>query len=103
MLFQCGAVPGSCTPAPIDLGGPGDQVVLTLFGTGIRGRSSLAAVEASIIGPPLEVLYAGPQGGFVGLDQVNIRLPANPVARVVQELRLVVDGRVANPVVINLQ
>jgi uncharacterized protein (TIGR03437 family) len=103
MVFQCGAAAGSCTPAPIDLGGPGDRVVLTLFGTGIRGRSSVDSVQASIIGPPLEVLYAGPQGEFVGLDQVNVRLPADPFVRDVQELRLVIDGRAANPVMIHLK
>jgi len=103
LVFQCGAAAGTCRPVPIDLGSPGDQVVLTLFGTGIRGRSSLEAVQASIIGPPLEVLYAGPQGEFVGLDQVNVRLPAEPIVRDVQQLRLVIDGRLANPVLIHLK
>jgi uncharacterized protein (TIGR03437 family) len=102
LVFQCGAA-FSCKPAQIDLGGPDDQVVLTLFGTGIRGRSSLQAVQASITGPPLEVLYAGPQGEFVGLDQVNVRLPTQPIVRDVQELRLVIDGRVANPVLIQFK
>ena len=103
LVFQCGAAAGTCRPVPIDLGSPGDQVVLTLFGTGIRGRSSLEAVQASIIGPPLEVLYAGPQGEFFGLDQVNVRLPAEPIVRDVQQLRLVIDGRLANPVLIHLK
>ena len=103
LVFECGAAAGSCKPVPIDLGDPDDQVVLTLFGTGIRARSSLQAVQASIIGPPLEVLYAGPQGEFVGLDQVNVRLPTQPIVRDVQELRLVIDGRVANPVLIQFK
>ena len=102
-VFQCGATAGSCKPVPIDLGQPGDQVVLALFGTGIRGRSSLQGIEASVIGPPLEVLYAGPQGEFVGLDQINVRLPADPFVRDVQEFRLVIDGRLANPVLIHLK
>jgi uncharacterized protein (TIGR03437 family) len=101
--YECGTAAGSCKPRPIDLGAPGDRVILTLFGTGIRGRSSLQAVQASIVGPPLEVLYAGPQGDFVGLDQINIRLPENPFVRDVQELRLMIDGRPANPVLIHLQ
>ena len=103
LVFQCGTAAGTCEPVPIDLGGPGDQVVLTLFGTGIRGRSTLEAVQVSIIGPPLEVLYAGPQGEFVGLDQVNVRLPTEPVVRNLQELRLVIDGRLANPVLVHLR
>jgi uncharacterized protein (TIGR03437 family) len=85
------------------LGKSGDLVILTLFGTGWRGRSSLQWVQVQILGPPLEVLYAGPQGEFAGLDQINVRLPSEPVARVVQELRLWVDGQPANPVVISLE
>jgi uncharacterized protein (TIGR03437 family) len=103
LVFQCGDAAGSCKPVPIDLGSPGDQVVLTVFGTGIRGRSSLQSIQASIAGPPLEVLFAGPQGEFVGLDQVNLLLPAVPFVRDVQELRLVIDGRWANPVLIQLK
>jgi uncharacterized protein (TIGR03437 family) len=102
LVYRCGAAAGSCEPVPIELGA-GYQVVLSLYGTGIRGRSSLQAVQASIIGPPLEVLYAGPQGEFVGMDQLNVRLPAEPVVRDVQQLRLVVDGRPANPVVVHLK
>lgn len=52
-----------------------DQLFLALFGTGIRGVSSLAKVTATVDGQTAEVLFAGPQGGFVGLDQVNVKLP----------------------------
>jgi uncharacterized protein (TIGR03437 family) len=103
LVFRCGAAAGTCEPVPIEMGGPGHQVVLSLYGTGIRGRSSLQAVQASIVGPPLDVLYAGPQGEFVGLDQVNVRLPAEPVVRDVQQLRLVIDGRLVNPVLVHLK
>ena len=103
LVFDCAAGPGSCKPIPIDVGGPGDEVVLTLFATGIRGRTSLGAIQATVISPPLDVLYAGPQGEFVGLDQINIRLPRDPFVRDVQELRLLIDGRLANPVVIHLK
>src|SRR6185436_7433076 len=40
-VFQCGATAESCVAAPIDLSaGP---VYLSLYGTGIRNRSSLGA------------------------------------------------------------
>jgi uncharacterized protein (TIGR03437 family) len=57
------------------LGGPADQVVVELFGTGIRHVSSLSAVAATINGQSVPVEYAGPQGQFAGLDQVNVQLP----------------------------
>src|SRR5262245_1723659 len=37
-------------PLPIDLGGASDQVILLLFGTGIRGRTSLDRVSVKIGG-----------------------------------------------------
>src|ERR1035437_8424973 len=59
---------------PIDLGPPGDQVYLSLFGTGIRGAPpGQASVRIQGINAP--VSYAGPQSQFAGLDQVNVQLP----------------------------
>ncbi|MGH9834936.1 MAG: cohesin domain-containing protein, partial [Blastocatellia bacterium] len=63
------------TPIPIDLGPEGEQVFLILFGTGFRAVSGLPAVTAKIGGADAEVLFAGAQGGFVGLDQSNVRIP----------------------------
>jgi uncharacterized protein (TIGR03437 family) len=70
-VFHCDA--NGCTSMTIDLG-PDAQVILELFGTGIRGRSSLADVTATIGGVSMQVLFAGPQGQFPGLDQVNVAL-----------------------------
>jgi uncharacterized protein (TIGR03437 family) len=85
-------------PAPLDLGPPTDQVFLILFGTGIRYHSGLTSMLAKIGGVDAEVLYAGPQGGFVGLDQVNLRLPRSLAGRGEVDLTLAVDGRAANTV-----
>src|SRR5262249_42918284 len=82
---------------PIDLSGD-DQVFLLLFGTGILGRSALAAVSAQIGGAGAEVLYAGAQGDLVGLDQVNLRLPRSLAGRGEVDVTLTVDGKVANTV-----
>jgi uncharacterized protein (TIGR03437 family) len=60
---------------PIDLGPDGERVYLILFGTGIRGRSQLSAASVKIGGLDVPALYAGAQGDFAGLDQVNIELP----------------------------
>jgi uncharacterized protein (TIGR03437 family) len=77
---------------PIDLGPDGEQVLLILFGTGIRHHSGLAAVMATIGGAAAEALYAGPQGDFVGLDQVNLRIPRSLAGRGEVEVALRVDG-----------
>jgi uncharacterized protein (TIGR03437 family) len=61
--------------APIDLGPENDQVILILFGTGLRNRSSLGAASVIIGGLPAPVRYVGPQGAFAGVDQINLRLP----------------------------
>lgn len=83
-------------PAQIDVSNSQDQVFLLLFGTGIRGRSSLGNVVAKIGETPLPMLYAGPQGSLVGLDQLNLQLPASLAGRGDADLVLVVDGKAAN-------
>jgi uncharacterized protein (TIGR03437 family) len=59
---------------PIDLGPEGDQVYLSLYGTGIRGAPQ-NRVTVRVQGLDVPVLFAGAQPDFVGLDQVNILLP----------------------------
>lgn len=59
----------------IDPGTESDQLFLILYGSGIRHHSGLASITATIGGLNAEVLYAGPQGGFEGLDQINLHLP----------------------------
>lgn len=84
----------------IDLSSETDQVFLLLFGTGIRGRSSLAAVTAKIGNTDVPVLYAGPQGDFIGLDQVNLALPRTLAGSGVVEVTLTVEGQATAPLVL---
>jgi uncharacterized protein (TIGR03437 family) len=100
--FQCTSAT-SCTPLPIDLGLTTDQVVLELYGTGIRGRGSLANVTCTIGSTTVAVQYAGLAPGSIGEDQVNILLPktlrgAGPV-----NVSLTVDGQAANVVAISFK
>ncbi|MGH9801564.1 MAG: hypothetical protein ACRD82_14470, partial [Blastocatellia bacterium] len=88
---------------PIDLSVSGDQVFLLLFGTGVRFRNSLSGVTATIAGIPIEVLYAGAQGGYVGLDQVNLRLPQSLAGRGEVNVVLTVDGKAGNVVRISFR
>jgi uncharacterized protein (TIGR03437 family) len=95
-VFECDVI-GQCQPAPITLNA-GEEAYLILYGTGIRGRSSLSAVQAKLGGAPLEVTYAGSQNQYPGLDQVNIRLPGSLTASQLATLTLTVDGSAANSV-----
>jgi uncharacterized protein (TIGR03437 family) len=52
-----------------------EELILSLYGTGIRQRSSLAEVEVIIGGTAAQVLYAGPQWGYAGIDEVRVRVP----------------------------
>ncbi|MCI0392717.1 MAG: FG-GAP-like repeat-containing protein [Acidobacteria bacterium] len=90
-------------PAPIDLGPEGDQVFLILFGTGIRNRSGLTGASATIGGVICEVQFAGAQGGFDGLDQLNVLLPRSLAGRGEADLILTVDGKRANAVRVNIK
>jgi uncharacterized protein (TIGR03437 family) len=99
-VFQC--VSGSCAATPIDLGADSDQVYVSLYGSGIRNRASLSDVIAQIGGEKADVLYAGPQGGFAGLDQINLRIPRAVAGRGEVVVSLTVSGKSANPVTLNI-
>jgi uncharacterized protein (TIGR03437 family) len=100
LAFECADGAGSCVPAPVDLGAQNDRAFLLLFGTGIRGRRTLEDVRVRIGGIEAEVLYAGPQGSFVGLDQVNVRIPRALAGKGEAEMTLVVGAETANPVTV---
>ncbi len=44
------------------------------------------------------MIYAGLQGDFFGLDQVNVRIPRSLIGRGEVDIVLTVDGKVANTV-----
>jgi uncharacterized protein (TIGR03437 family) len=99
-VYHCDA--NGCSSTPLDLAADA-QVFLELYGTGIRRRSSLANVSATIGGVSAQVLFAGPQGQFPGLDQVNVALPQNLQKHGEQDLVLTVDGQAANTVRVNVK
>jgi uncharacterized protein (TIGR03437 family) len=86
---------------PIDLSY--EAAVLVLYGTGIRQRSDVSAVRVRIDGVDAPLDYAGQQGGYFGLDQVNVRLPRNLSGRGVVTVELRIDEKVANPVQIQIK
>jgi uncharacterized protein (TIGR03437 family) len=101
LAASCG-ITGTCSLLPIPLD-PSTQVYLIVYGTGIRGRTSLTGVSLTIGGVPAAVSYAGAQGGFPGLDQVNVQIPASLAGRGVVEVQLIVDGHAANVVDVMVQ
>jgi len=88
---------------PIDLGPATDQVFLIMYGTGLRHRSALSATTAKLGGTACEVLYAGVQPDFVGLDQVNLLLLRSLAGRGEVEIMLSVDGIAANVVRVSIK
>ena len=94
-------LPGQrCTTKPIDLRAA-DNVFLELFGSGMR--FNVSQVKAEIAGVDAEVLYNGAHCCFVGLDQVNVKIPKLLVARGEVDLRLLIDGVPSNTIKIFLK
>ncbi len=86
-------------PRSIDLSAsPTDKVYVVLYGTGFR-RRSLNPVIVTIGGISVPVLYAGAQGQYPGLDQINIGpLPQTLVGLGAVDLQVTIDGVPANTV-----
>ena len=98
--FEFDAGQGASVAVPIPLGAEGDQLFLTLFGTGIRNATT---VRVSVDGAEVPVLFSGPQPDFAGLDQVNIGpLPRNLAGKTVT-IVLTTSGRQANTVTATFQ
>jgi uncharacterized protein (TIGR03437 family) len=95
-LVRFDAAQNRFVTVPIELGPESDQVFLVLFGTGVRNRRALDGVTAKVGGLDAPVLFAGPQGSLLGLDQINLRLPRALAGRGEVEVALVVEGRAAN-------
>lgn len=81
---------------PIDLRPATDRVYLILFATGVRNRSSLSNIGVKIGGLSADALYAGPQGSFAGLDQLNVPLSRNLIGRGEVDVAVTVNGKQAN-------
>jgi uncharacterized protein (TIGR03437 family) len=95
-------VAGTCDRAPgiiLD----DRPVYLSLIGTGFRNRTSPSDVTCTIGGVSIPVEYAGPAPGFVGMDQVNLRLTKGLPSSDNNPLILSIDGRPANKVYIAIK
>jgi uncharacterized protein (TIGR03437 family) len=101
-VFQCAA--GSpCVASPLDLGNPGDQLIVSLYGTGIRNNSGLQNATATVGGGRATLLYAGAQPQYPGLDQVNLVIPRSLAGAGEVSIILTMDGQTANAVTVNVK
>jgi uncharacterized protein (TIGR03437 family) len=97
-VFLCRTSPLSCGPISIALdAGP---VYLSLYGTGLRGGPQVAV---TIGGLPAQVLFAGPQPQYIGLDQVNVIIPAALRGRGEVDIAVSIGGSSSNTVSIAVQ
>jgi uncharacterized protein (TIGR03437 family) len=92
-VFDCSA--GTCVAAPLPLDSD-STVYVTLYGTGTRGGVSPAT--CTVGGERAQVLYAGSQTQYPGLDQVNIALPAAVRGRGQVDVVVTAGGVASNPV-----
>jgi uncharacterized protein (TIGR03437 family) len=92
------ATVSSIGSAPIALNG--DDVYLTLYGSGQGAETS---ATATIGGIPASVSYSGPQGGYAGLDQYNILIPGSLAGKGKVDIVVTAAGKASNPVNISIQ
>ena len=85
---------------PIALGAAAEQATLVLYGTGLNNAKD---VTATIGGVAIPVAYAGPQGAFAGLDQINLALPAALIGKGKVDVVITAAGKPSNPVNIVIQ
>ena len=97
------AVQNQYVPNPIDLNVEGEDIFLLLYGTGIRHRAALPDVKVLVDGVETTVIFAGTQGQFAGLDQINVQLPQSLQGRGEVIVTVVVQNKSANQVKIKIK
>ena len=102
-LSQFDSALGRFKPKPIDFGPEGERVFLILFLTGTNRApdpnndgNRNESVHLLIGGAELTPLFAGAQGTFAGLDQMNAELPRSLIGRGRLSLSATAPGAVSN-------
>ena len=99
-VFSCGA--NGCVAVPIRLG-IDTPVYVSLYATGVRGRSGLTNVQVVGNGKTLPVVFCGAQGQFPGLDQINFPLTLDFRGAGEVGFAVVVDGVKSNTVTLKIE
>lgn len=97
-VFEAGS--GGYVAAPIAFNG--DTLYLVLYGTGFDGASQSGAT-VTVGTTSTTVVFAGPQGQFAGLDQINAELPSSLAGAGAVDVTVTVNGATANGVTITFQ
>jgi uncharacterized protein (TIGR03437 family) len=104
-VYQCGGTPVTCQSVPIDVG-LDSPVYVTFYTTGLRGRSSDAAVSVTIGGQsvPVRSIIADDDSRVqAGVDEIAVVLPLSLRGSGEVEVVISVDGATSNRGTINIQ
>jgi len=104
-VYQCIDRPGTCISVPIDTGLDA-PVFVTFYTTGLRGRSSDAAVTVTLGGQSIPVRSISSQddsSSLAGIDQVQVVLPLSLRGSGEVNVVISVDGTTSNVGTINIQ
>lgn len=93
-VFYEGVTNPDGSAKPVNPGSQWRPNYLLLFGTGFSNEANL---RVRIGNQEITPLYAGAQGSFAGLDQINLMLPADMPGGIA-DVRLISDGRASNTV-----
>lgn len=95
---------GVVTSAPIDLGSESEQVYLIVFGSGL-GKSTQVSASFNTSAGSLSVTpaFAGSQGTFAGLDQINLLLPRTLAGKGKVAVTVTAEGRTSNQVNLSIK
>ncbi len=93
--LSAGRVVYEAVTGPVTLGTAAEQATLVLYGTGLNGASD---VTATVGGVTVPVAYAGPQGTYAGLDQINLSLPLTLAGTGKVDVVVTAGGKPSNPV-----
>ena len=85
---------------PIAIGAAAEQATLVLYGTGLNGAKD---VTATVGGVTVPMAYAGPQGTYAGLDQINLSLPQTLIGKGKVDVVVTAAGKPSNPVNITIR
>lgn len=74
-LSRC--LSGQCTVNRVAFGGAQNQLFLEIYGTGFHDPGLPGNLRVYLGGREVPVEFAGPHAKFVGLDQLNIKVPSD--------------------------
>ena len=97
-VFEAGSSEYVASPIAFN----GDTLYLILYGTGFDGASTSSA-SVTVGDTSTTVVFAGPQGQFAGLDQIDAQLPSTLAGAGQVTVSVSIDGAAANAVTIAFQ